>query len=105
MRLGLRENLQETIIFQGKSWFLMFAVDFSWGRSEISIDYKSRPDMQVWLLQFLRFLISGLLISCEWCISDKMKWVHFSSVLRNVAADFNRHPGDSFRVVYQINID
>ena len=43
MRLGLRENLQETIIFQGKSWFLMFAVDFSWGRSEISIDYKSRP--------------------------------------------------------------
>ena len=60
--------------------------------------------MQVLLLQFLRFLNSGLLISCEWCISDKMKWVHFSSVLRNVA-DFNRHPGDSFRVVYQINID
>jgi hypothetical protein len=34
MRLGLRENLQETTIFQGKSWFLMFAVDFSLGRSE-----------------------------------------------------------------------
>ena len=30
-------------------------------------------------------------------------WVHFSSVLRNAAADVDRH-SDSFRVVNQINI-